>query len=524
MEYTNFDKLTPRDVGQTFNGRGKVTVVKQTSGPTLMMIDDGTKVFTFKAFVKPGIRAFPEIDVGDMATVTAVLSKRMDNIEGEVKSMTKMSEEQAKSFEEEIEAANQAKYLPKCTEFSIKSEVLESLKPRFIQVATMIRQAVMERRPIILRHDADCDGYSSAMCMQRAIIALMDDVSGGDRLLPYQNFKRAPSKAPFYEYEDAMKDMAYWLRDKVKNGAKAPLVIITDNGSTEEDILGYRQVKLYDCPIAVIDHHYPGEKDAEGKVAVDHLIQGHINPYLEGHDSNVCSGMLGYELARFIYENNSNEVMIPAMAGLLDHVDGPEKDAYIKLAEDAGYTQEYMTKLGTITYLQSHYLRFQEAREFVDDLFGNDKKVQNELVEMLYPEIEKRFAETCAIGKHYSKVTDMGKFHLVEFEGEKGTSRGQFPAVGLATNQIHAMFEKQLDKPVITMTYGPTFLTIRVGDDIKGFSVPTFCTEWIQKKIPHTGADGGGHEHAGSVKFVEYAKDEVLNLFKEYLTEINSKQ
>ncbi len=284
MEYTNFNKLKSSDVGQRFTGRGKVTVVKQTSGPTLMMLDDGTKTFTFKAFVKPGIRAYPEIEQGDMAKVTFVLSKRMDNIEGEVREMTKLSADEAKAFEADIEAANQAKYKPQCTEFSIKSEVLESLKPRFIQVATMIRQAVMERRPIILRHDADCDGYSSAMCMQRSIIALMNDVSGGDRLLPYQNFKRAPSKAPFYEYEDAMKDMAYWLRDKVKNGAKAPLVIITDNGSTEEDILGYRQVKLYDCPIAVIDHHYPGEKDSEGKVAVDHLIQGHINE----HKRNTC--------------------------------------------------------------------------------------------------------------------------------------------------------------------------------------------------------------------------------------------
>ena len=524
MEYTNFNKLTHNDVGQRFTGRGKVTIVKQTSGPTLMMLDDGTKVFTFKAFIKPGIRAYPEIEQGDMAKVVFVLSKRMDNIEGEVREMTKLSEDEAKAFEADIKKANEAKYKPKCTEFSIKSEVLESLKPRFIKVATLIRQAVMERRPIILRHDADCDGYSSAICMQRAIIGLMNDVSGGDRMLPYQNFKRAPSKAPFYEYEDAMKDMAYWLRDKVKNGAKAPLVIITDNGSTSEDILGYRQVKLYDCPIVVIDHHYPGEKDAEGKVAVDHLIQGHINPYLEGHDSNVCSGMLGYELARFIFEKNTNDVMIPAMAALLDHVDGPEKEAYIKLAEDKGYTQEYMTKLGTIVYLQSHYLRFQEAREFVDDLFGANQKVQESIVEMLYPEIERRFAETKAIGKHYSKVTDLGKIYLVEFEGEKGTSRGQFPAVGLATNQIHAMFEKELDKPVITMTTGSTFLTIRVGDDIKGFSVPSFCTEWIQKKIPHTGADGGGHEHAGSVKFVEYAKEEVLNLFKEYVKDIESKQ
>lgn len=523
MNYTNFDKLTSRDVGNTFSARGKVTVVKQTSGPTLMILDDGTKTFTFKAFVKPGVRAYSEIEIGDLVSVKAVLNRRMDTIEGEVKDMKKLSENEAKSFEEDIKKLNEEKYRPVTTEFSIKSPVLEALKPRFVHVAAMIRQAVMERRPIILRHDADCDGYSSAICIEKAIINLMDDVSGGDKLLQYQNYKRAPSKAPFYEYEDAVKDMAYWLRDKVKNGAKAPLVIITDNGSTEEDILGYRQVKLYDCPIVVVDHHFPGEVK-DGKAIVDSIIDGHINPYMEGFDSNVCSGMLGYELARFIHEKTENPVMIPAMAALLDHVDGDEKDTYVKLAEKEGYSEEYMRKLGAIVYLQSHYIRFNESREFVQDIFGANKKVQESLVEMLYPEIEKMYAKVCAIGKHYSKVTDMGSFYLCEFDGEKGTARGQFPAVGLSTNQIHAMFEEDLDKPVVTMTEGSTFLTIRVGDDIKGFSVPSFCTEWIDKKIPHTGAEGGGHEHAGSIKFVEYAREEVIATFKEYLANIALKQ
>jgi RecJ-like exonuclease len=86
------------------------------------------------------------------------------------------------------------------------------------------------------------------------------------------------------------------------------------------------------------------------------------------------------------------------------------------------------------------------------------------------------------------------------------------------------MFEEELDKPVITMTSGSTFLTIRVSDAIKGFSVPEFCSEWIDNKIPFTGAEGGGHEHAGSIKFVEYAKEDVINLFKEYLKEIAKKQ
>jgi RecJ-like exonuclease len=520
---SKFSDISKDNINETFEIKAKVDVIKQTSGPTLMVLNDGSANFTIKAFIKPGVRAYPEVEVDDIVLVKAKITERNGGIEAEAFDMKKLNESDTKEFTEVFDKANEEKFKPTLNEFSINSEVLEALKPRFVKVATLIRKSVVERRPIILRHDADCDGYSSAICMERAILDFMDEVTG-DKNLRYQNYKRAPSKAPFYEYEDALKDMSYWLRDKVKNGAKEPLIIITDNGSTAEDILGYTQAKLYDSTIVVLDHHYPGEKDENGKVAVDYIVDGHINAYLEGFDSNVCSGMLGFEMARFISGKEMNSVMIPAMAGILDHVEGVEKEQYIERANKEGFTNEYMEKLGEIIYLQSHYIRFAESREFVDDLFGANAKVQESIVKMLYPEVQKLYEKVRTIGKHYSKVEDYGPFYVVEFDGEKGTSRGQFPAVGKSTNEIHNMFEEKLDKPVITMTNGSTFLTIRVGDSIQGFSVPYFCTEWINKKIPFTGAEGGGHEHAGSIKFVEYAKDDVIGLFKEYLKEISKNQ
>ncbi|MFP4402693.1 MAG: DHH family phosphoesterase [Candidatus Nanoarchaeia archaeon] len=517
MNYKSFDELTQDDVSNTYTSIGRIETVKQTSGPTLMVLMDASQSFTFKAFIKPGERAYPECDIGDVVEVKYQVQHRQGAIEGEVKEMKKVAPEKIKEFEELIERKEEERFKAVDVGFSIQSEVLEALKPRMLQVATIIKKAIAQRRPIILRHDADCDGYSSAICLERAILKFMDECSGGDVNLRYMNFKRAPSRAPFYEYEDAVKDISFMLKDMVKNGAKEPLVIITDNGSTSEDIFAYKQMKLYNCPLVVIDHHYPGEKDEKGKVAVDYYIDGHINPYLEGFDSNVCSGMLGYELARFIYEENTNSVMIPAMAGLLDHVEGHELNTYVELAQKSGYSVEFMQKLGDLIYLQSHYMRFGEAREFFDDIFGNNTQVQQEIVNFVYPEIEKLYEKTRRIGKTYSTVEDFGPFYVVQFDGEKGTARGQYPAVGKSTNLIHAMFEEELDKPVVTMTSGSTFLTIRVGDDVKEFSIPQFCTDILEEELKHTGAEGGGHEHAGSVKFVEYAREEVIGAFLKYL-------
>ncbi len=523
MTYILFKDISSQDIGKTYELRGKIEVVKQTSGPTLMVLNDGTANFTIKAFIKPGIRAYPDCEIGDFVYIKVQINERNGDLEGEVKDMKKLAKEEFLILQDEISQLRAERIKPVCTQFSIDSPILESLKDRFIKIATLIRTAIVEGRPILLRHDADCDGYSSAICMERAILQFMDIVTGGDKQVQFQNYRRAPSKAPFYEYEDAVKDASNWLRDKNRSNALPPLVIITDNGSTEEDIFGMTQMKLYDAQIVVIDHHYPGEVK-NGRSIIDNYIDAHINPYLTGFDSNVCSGMLGFELARFIYENNTNSVMIPAMAAILDHTEGMEREKYVQLAIESGFSEEYMTKLGEIVYLQSHYLRFQEAREFVDDLFNSDKIIQSKLVEMLSPEIERRYEKVKKIAQHYAKIEDYGPFKVIDFDGEKGTSRGEFPAVGKSTNQIHTMFEKELDKPIITMTSGSTFLTIRVSDGIKGFSVPYFCSEWINNKIAFTGAEGGGHEHAGSIKFVEYARDEVISLFKEYLKDIAKKQ
>ena len=64
------DKILLKDIkekhiGKKFSMVGQIITVKQTSGPTLMILNDGTANFTFKAFVKPGVRAYPEAEAPD---------------------------------------------------------------------------------------------------------------------------------------------------------------------------------------------------------------------------------------------------------------------------------------------------------------------------------------------------------------------------------------------------------------------------------------------------------------------------
>ena len=94
--------------------------------------------------------------------------------------------------------------------------------------------------------------------MEKAVIPLLKEFNP-DNDAEYHYFKRSPSKAPFYELEDVVKDLSFALEDFERHGQKLPLIVLLDNGSTEEDIVALMQAKIYDIEIVVIDHHFPGE-------------------------------------------------------------------------------------------------------------------------------------------------------------------------------------------------------------------------------------------------------------------------
>ncbi len=44
-----------------------------------------------------------------------------------------------------------------------------------------------------------------------------------------------------------------------RHGQHMPLILLMDNGSTEEDLDAYKFAKVYDIDLLVVDHHHPDE-------------------------------------------------------------------------------------------------------------------------------------------------------------------------------------------------------------------------------------------------------------------------
>ncbi len=520
---------------------GEVLQIQQTSGPTIFIVSDETSIVEVAAFDEPGVRMYPEIEVGDMVSVIGEVNQRNGKIQIESSSIEKMKPVLADKMREIIDKALDIKAEPADNPFLIESPVLDRLRPKMKEAAKVIRRAILEGRSILIRHHADADGICAGVAMEKAVVPYLIE-HNPDNDAEWYYFKRSPSKAPFYELEDVVKDLSFALEDLKRHGQKLPLIVLLDNGSTEEDIVALMQAKIYDIEIVVIDHHFPGDlitkqlKDGTvvsaeedipsdeiygGTVAVDEYVDTHVNPYLVGGDSQITAGALATEVACMINPEIRDLVKhLPGIAVLGDHAEAMEVDQYVELAGEKGYSAEDLKKIAECIDFEAYFLRFMNGRGIIDTILGMDNLDKHQkMVDALYKEYLKRVdIQLKAAMPNVKQTTLANGIILNRLDVEKFAHKFTFPAPGKTCGFVHDKIVKELgeDKPIVTLGNGPDFGVVRATDavnEIFGFSVNTIVDD-LKLEIPQAGIDGGGHECAGSIKYVEGFSEKVLDEFK----------
>jgi len=494
--------------------KGSIERIIQTKGPTIFIVSDGTGSLALKGFQKPGERAFPEIDIGDNIKSIVEISEFDGQIEGEIKKISKLTDEESKRLSEKIEEVQIKRAKVKDIPFLIKSQILDKLKDRFIKAATEIRLAIIQHRPIIVRHHNDTDGYSSGYALERAILPLIEKEQGSEKA-SWEFFLRAPCAAPFYEIDDSIRDSANSLRNVAKFSNKMPLVIIADNGSSPEDLMAIKHGKIHGMDFIVIDHHYSSED------VISKEVLTHINPFLVGEDgSHFSAGMLCTEFARFVNPDVINVNQIAGMAGLADRIDiGNPKavEDYINIAKKEGYSKELLHDIATVIDFVSAKIRFMEVREYIEVLFGEPREKQKELVNLMAPHIRKLSEKGLAIGKANAKTEKIGKTTLQTLDIEKTfPGFGFYPKPGMCVGMVHDDLQKTKKVTnLVTAGLMNTAITLRATDE-SNFSVHDLIT-FLNKKLPNAFVDGGGHKNAGSITFIPNKKEDVFKGLKEFI-------
>jgi len=493
---------------------GIVERVIQTGGPTIFVVSDGTGNLSLKGFSSPGERTYPEINEGDAIQSTVKLGEFQGELEGEISKISKLNNGAKKELFSKIEKIQRKRARVETVNFLVKSPILEKLKKSFIDAATEIRLAIIQGRPIIVRHHNDADGYSSGFSLERAILPLVEKEHDSTKAA-WEFYTRSPCAAPFYELSDSIIDTANSLRNVAKFSSKLPLIIIADNGSSQEDLMAIKQGKVHGIDFIVVDHHY-----FETDVISDEVLV-HINPFLVGEDgAKFSAGMLCTELARIINPGVENINQIPGMAGLADRIDLANKkivDDYLKVAEKEGYSRQLLEDISTVIDFVSAKVRFREIREYIEVLFGHPRERQRDLVRLLAPYIRKLDSKGLAMGKANAKLEKINKTTLqLIFVEDAFPGFGFFPKPGRAVGLVHDNLQKEKSLTnLVSIGVMKTAMTIRATNEAN-FSVHDLIM-FLEKKIPAAFVEGGGHKNAGSINFLPNKKDEILELVKEFM-------
>jgi len=514
------EELTLSDVNldfsrKTLSVKGAIDKIVQTGGPTIFVISDGTGSLSLKGFEKAGERAYPEIEEGDTVKAIVKIDEYNGELEGNIEKISKLDKEEHDKFLNEILKIEKARAkIENPIPFLVKSNILDKLREKFIEAATEIRLAIIQKRPIIVRHHNDTDGYSAGFALERAILPLITKEQTSAKA-SWEYFLRAPCAAPFYEIDDSIRDTAQSLRNVAKFSNKMPLVIIADNGSSPEDLLAIKHGKVHGMEFIVVDHHYSDED------VISKEVLTHINPFLVGEDgAKFSAGMLCGELARLINPETKNIEQIPAMAGIADRIDlGDPKiiKEYLEVAKKQGYSKELLHDISTVIDFVSAKIRFMEVREYIEVLFGEPREKQKQLVELLAPHINNLAKKGLAIGKSNAKTEKIGKTNLQSLDiDDTFPGFGFYPKPGMAVGMVHDDLQKTENiTSLVSVGIMRTALTMRATDEAN-FSVHELI-QYLNKKLPNAFVEGGGHKNAGSITFIPNKQKDILTHFREFL-------
>jgi len=503
--------LTP---GDEVTVEGEVVQAKQTGGPTIFAVADASGVVSCAAFEEAGVRAYPEVEVGDMVHVSGTVETRENALQLEVDSLKRLPEGRAAEARERFEAALDERAEPADVDPLVEWEAFEPIHDDLRELARLLRRTVLAGRPIRVRHHADGDGMCAAIPVQLALENFVCDVHE-DPDAAQHLFKRLPSKAPYYEMEDVTRDLNFALEGRARHGQKLPFLLMLDNGSTEEDVPAYENLAHYDIPIAVVDHHHP---DPE---AVEPLLDAHVNPYLHDEDYRVTTGMMCVELARLIDPSITGELEhVPAVAGLSDRSKAETMDDYVALAEGAGYDESDLLDIGEALDYAAHWLRYSEGKTLVNDALNvgcEDEARHEELVEFLSERADRDVQRQLdAVDDHVEHERLASGAHLYRIDLDEYAHRFTYPAPGKTTGELHDTRVKETGDPVITIGYGPDFCVLR-SDGVR-LDIPNMVTE-LNEELPEAGVSGGGHLVVGSIKFVKGRRSAVIETLVEKMAD-----
>ncbi|ESP87204.1 DHH family phosphoesterase [Candidatus Halobonum tyrrellensis] len=447
-------------VGETVRIEGEVVSARQTGGPTVFELRDETGVVDCAAFVEAGVRAYPEVDVGDMVRLDGEIEVRRNEIQVETEALAVLAGEEREAVEQRLADALTAEARPDSVTTVADHESLDAVGDDLLAAAEAVRRAVLESRPIVVRHAATADGYVAGAAVERAVLPLVRDEHAKSDA-EYHYFTRRPLEDMVYDMDDATNDVTRMLQDRDRHGEKLPLVLLLGIGSTVESEDGLGLLGVYGADRVVVD---AVAGDAEVRETVETLV----NPDVGGTDGSgagaaddaLTTGALAATLAATVNDDVADDLAhLPAVS----YWEGAP-DAYVEAADGAGFDADRVAELREAIALEAFYQSYEDKRELITDiLFGGDDGA-------LAGHISEQFREKLGTELDTAEANlETREAEGVEFavlDADAYAHRYDFPPTALLADELHRRGDDGGEDARATLVFGVDELYLRASDDV----------------------------------------------------------
>jgi len=358
-EEVTIDRLDDH-VGSVVRIEGEVGMARQTSGPTVFKLRDETGSVECAAFEEAGVRAYPEVEEGDIVRIEGEVEKRRGELQVETEALVILKDDERDAVTERMHDAMIQRARPESVDPLAEDGAVDAVSEQIRDTATAIRRAVIESRPIVVRHAATADGYVAGTAIERATLPLIrEEHQGSDA--EYHYFDRRPLEGSVYDMDDATKDVTSMLSNRERHGETLPLFVFVSAGGTTESLDGFDLLDVYDAHRVVIDERAidDGIEDA-----VDVLV----GPADDETVETTATALSANVAAHVNTDVRSDLSHLPAVSFWED-----TPAQYTELAAETGYDGEDVRKLREAIALEAYYQSYEDKRELIIDLLFADE-------------------------------------------------------------------------------------------------------------------------------------------------------
>ena len=469
-------------VGEQVRLEGEVVSVRQTSGPTVFELGDESGVVDCAAFVEAGVRAYPDIEQGDVVRLDGEVRVRRDELQVETEALVALEGNEREAVVARLADALDAEASPDGFELLADDRAVAAALEHIEAVATTILRAILESRPVVVRHDATTDGYVAGAAIERAALPLIrEEHTGTDAI--YHYFDRRPLEAGSYDMNDATKDVTRMLDNRERHDEKLPLFVFAAAGSTADSLDGLELLELYDVESVVVD----------GIAATDEVVD------LAAATATAPGRTAGTVAANVAAAVNDD------VRGDLGHLPAvtfweETPEAYVTLAEDAGIDAEAASRLREAIALEAFYQSYEDKRELIIDLLFDQEVGLAEQVSAQFREkldAELRTAEANLTTREVDGVA------VTVLDTDAYTHRYDFPPKALLLDELHRRHREE--SPVV-VGYAKDELFVRATGEINLDAVAADAAE----RAPNAGISAQGLR-TGKLAFLSGRRDEAVD-------------